>query len=305
MSRNWEQTFASWTRPASDSEQTKYENTSRSIKAALASHQPLSEYSFEVYAKGSYPNYTNVRQDSDVDVAAELTDFIQNEFIYEASELSLQDVSPGATTYTKGYTLAQFKDDVEAALVATFGRTAVTRGKKALHIRESTQGLKADVVPCNSIRTWTSRTQYADGIQLRNDARPSEHIINYPKQHLAEGKEKNRLCSKRYKSVVRILKRLENEMVDGDMISPVPSFLIESAVWNAPNGCFLNPHDWTGRVRAVLRHIFNGTLTDECIRSNDWLEANGEKYLFFDGQNWDYTDLHEFASEAWDYIGFS
>jgi hypothetical protein len=83
----------------------------------------------------------------------------------------------------------------------------------------------------------------------------------------------------------------------------VPSFLIESSVWNAPNSGFDAP-SWKGRVRAALAHIYNETRTANCVTSDDWLEANAIKYLFYSGQNWSYTDAHEFASKAWDYVGF-
>jgi len=94
----------------------------------------------------------------------------------------------------------------------------VDSGKKAIHIRESKQGLAADVVPCVTHRTWTSRTTYHQGIALLNDAVPRQEIINYPKQHLKRSAEKNDRTHRRYKRVVRILKRLENEMVKRGVI---------------------------------------------------------------------------------------
>jgi hypothetical protein len=64
-----------------------------------------------------------VVRDSDVDIAAELTEFIQNSFIHDAQGLSLPDI--GASRYEGGYTLASFKDDVERALIAHFSADAV------------------------------------------------------------------------------------------------------------------------------------------------------------------------------------
>src|SRR5436190_606082 len=98
----------------------------------------------------------------------------------------------------------------------------------------------------------------------------------------------SRTTSRRYKRVVRILKRLENEMVDQGVIDVVPSFLIESAVWNVPNSSF-DYSTWTARVRAALAHIFNGTLSSDCVSSDDWLEANNIKYLFHASQSWTYS----------------
>jgi len=214
--RDWESTFSDWTGRASDAEQDRYEWTRDAINDALRDYPTLAKYSFEVYPKGSYPDFTNVVRDSDVDVAAELTELYRNEYVGAAEGLDLQAV--GGTPYTGGYELPAFKDDVERALIQKFGDAAVDSGKKAIHIRESKQGLAADVVPCVTHRTWTSRTTYHQGIALLNDAVPRQEIINYPKQHLKRSAEKNDRTHRRYKRVVRILKRLENEMVKRGVI---------------------------------------------------------------------------------------
>lgn len=301
MARDWESTFSAWTGRASDAEQSRYEWTRDQIDRALRGNARLSTYSFKVYAKGSYPNFTNVVRDSDVDVAAELTTLFQTEFISDARGLSLADV--GVTPYTGDASLAGFKDDVHLALVDHFGSRPVDRGKKAIHIRESSRGLAADVVPCVSHRTYFSRAFYEEGIRLRNDARRGDEIENYPKQHLERGTAKNDATSRRYKRVVRILKRLENEMVDRGVIGAVPSFLLESALFNVPNSDF-EYSTWTARVRAALAHIFNGTMNDDCVSSSDWMEVNRIKYLFHSNKGWTHGQAHEFASQAWDYIGF-
>jgi hypothetical protein len=300
MARDWEETFSKWYQRASDAEQTRYEDTRKSINEALKSSARLNGYSFEVYAKGSYPAFTNVVRDSDVDVAAELTSFYTPEFIHEARNLTIDDVG---TRYTGSATLPEFKDDVEKALIAAFGSGAVTRGNKAIHIRESSRSLTADVVPCVTHKTWVSRGEPRTGIQLRNDAHPAQEIHNYPRQNLDLGTRKNDATSRRYKRVVRILKRLENEMVDKGVIAVVPSFLIESAVYNVPNPSFA-AKTWTARVESVLTHIYNGTKSDGCVASMDWLEVNRCKYLFAGGQPWSRETANDFALRAWRYVGF-
>jgi hypothetical protein len=301
VARDWESTFSGWTERASDAEQSRYEWTRDQIDEALRGDARLQAYSFTTYPKGSYPNFTNVVRDSDVDIAAELTTLFQMEFIHDAAGLTLADVD--VTPYTGDASLSGFKDDVHKALVDHFGAGPVDRGNKAIHIRESGAGLAADVVPCVTHRTYFSRTRFAEGIRLRNDARPTEVIENYPKQHLDEGIRKNDAASRRFKRVVRILKRLENEMVDRGIIGEVPSFLIESAVFNTPTAHF-NPSTWTGRVRNVLAHIFNGTMSSECVSSSEWMEVNRIKCLFHASQNWTHQQAHEFAARAWDYIDF-
>lgn len=301
LARNWETAFGGWIGKASDSEQERYERTCRSIGDALRADERLGRYDFTVYPKGSYPNFTNVVRDSDVDIAVELTTFFKPQFIGTAKGLTLDDV--GFSAYQGDATLPGFKDDVERALISYFGSDSVDRGSKAIRVAENTGRLPADVDPCVTERTWTSRWTYHDGIRLHNDRNPEQRIINYPKQHLEQGIEKNNATSRRYKRVVRILKRLENEMVDEGIIDAVPSFLIESAAWNVPNSSFAQD-TWKSRVRTALAHIYNGTLNDSCISSDSWLEANGIKYLFHSSQPWTYITAHNFAGKAWDYVGF-
>lgn len=302
VARDWEAAFSSWKGKASDSEEDKYKRTCRAIGDALRSSDRLAGYDFIVYAKGSYPNFTNVVADSDVDIAVELRNFFGNQFIHGAEGLTLSDV--GVTPYTGDATLVGFKNDVQAALIAYFGAEAVKRGNKAIRVAENSGRLPADVVPCVTERIWTSRGYYNEGIRLQSDREPERRIINYPQQHLDEGTKKNDNTSRRYKRVVRILKRLENEMVENGIIEVVPSFLIESSVWSVPNGDF-SVDSWAGRVRNALAHIYNGTLSGECVASDDWLEANGIKFLFHSSQGWSYQDAHNFAGKAWKYIGFN
>lgn len=302
MQRISEQTLAGWIGRASDAEQDRYDWTRRQISEALSKSAALAPWSFDVYAKGSYPNFTNVVRDSDVDVAAELTSLTRYQFSHGAEGMSMEDL--GLSRYTGDYGLAHFKDDVEAALVAHFPAGTVRRGNKAIHVRQSSRGLAADVVPCQEHYQYINKQRgRRKGVLLRDDANPSRHLVNYPQQHHDEGVAKNDATSRRYKRVVRILKRLENQMVEEQLIDPVPSFLIESAVWNVPNGSFTGPDTWTGRVRNTLAHIFNDTRTDECVASSDWMEANGIKFLFHSTQSWTWRQAHTFADRAWDRIG--
>jgi tRNA nucleotidyltransferase (CCA-adding enzyme) len=66
-----EDKLAGWTGPSSDTEQDKQERTERMIREAVQAHPAFKGYAFNVYAKGSYANNTNVRADSDVDIAVQ------------------------------------------------------------------------------------------------------------------------------------------------------------------------------------------------------------------------------------------
>lgn len=69
-----EDQLSRWTEPSSDTEQDKQERTERMIREAIDAHTPFKDCSLKVYAKGSYANNTNVRADSDVDIAVECTE---------------------------------------------------------------------------------------------------------------------------------------------------------------------------------------------------------------------------------------
>ena len=66
-----EDRLSGWTGPSSDTEQEKQERTERMIREAVKEHPAFDDCKLTVYAKGSYANNTNVRTDSDVDIAVQ------------------------------------------------------------------------------------------------------------------------------------------------------------------------------------------------------------------------------------------
>lgn len=290
--------FEAWTKRPSDKEDERYEWTREQIGKALRS-PALDMHSFKVYAKGSYPNHTNVRRDSDVDIAVELTEIIQHDFHHDATGLTLEDL--GLPIYAGSYGLAKLKDDVEQALCKQFGAAAIERGNMAIHVSESTRGLKADVVVCESLISHSSRYSSVPGIKIEPDRGRVVH--NFPAQHLEQGRAKNTRTQRRFKRVVRILKNLENEMVDKGVINPVASFLIESLVWNVDDSCFLNPTTWEHRVLTVLASIFSYTQEPEPEAERErWCEVNNVQFLFHPHQGWTRNEARNFAVKALIYL---
>ena len=294
---NWESVFQAWSKPASDSEEDRYQRTERMIRAALKSLEAFSGRSYTVFTQGSYRNNTNVRLESDVDIVVRSDDVL----------FSDRDALPAGTTDTDlglgpgPYGYAQFKDDVQAALVATFGAGAVVRGNKAIRVRASSVRVNADVVAAFEHRWYRSNRSYLSGIEVRSDT--GEQVINWPDQHYESGVSKNLATSRRFKATVRILKRLRNRMVDEgiEVASPIPSFLIECLVWNVPAGSFGHT-TYTADVRSALATTFNATLTDAAC--SEWLEVSQLKYLFGSTKPWTRQQAHSFLSRAWDYLGF-
>jgi|tagenome__1003787_1003787.scaffolds.fasta_scaffold20981774_4 hypothetical protein len=302
----WATKLASWVKPASQAEQDKRDRTEREIGEALsAADLPAG---MKTYAKGSYANNTNVRLDSDVDISVEFTHVfyydIDSETLPAATGTAL-GITPATGRYAANDGPAQLKSDVEQALVAEFGRPAVTRGNKSIQVRETSRLLAADVVPCFSYKHYFRRTYghalvYHDGTKLFPDRGAA--LINWLRQHLENGRAKNKpeRTARRFKGMVRAVKHLENEMVDeGHPV--VPSYLLECLVYNVPDDHF-------GRAtlyddfRAVLATIFNETRPGG--NAEKWVEVNERKYLFHASQKWTLEEAFEFAGRAWAYGGF-
>lgn len=291
-------------KPPSDNEDDKRNKTEEEIKAALRASVALKSVSYKVYAKGSYANNTNVRRDYDVDIAVECTDFYYYDHTGAAADIKKAAVESRFTPYKGGYTSPQFKADVENALVDYYGRSAVKRGNMAMRVREKKTTLPADVVPCfeyhliYDMDVW-GNIKYHQGTRIFPDN--GTHIHNWPQQQYENGVVKNNATSRRYKRMVRALKRLENELVKkGHLESELPSFLMECLVYNVPNDRF-NHSTYVSDMREVLAYIFNQTLKSEAC--NEWVEVNERKWLFRPSQPWTWRQAHTLADKAWDYMG--
>lgn len=292
--RDWENTFASWAQPPGKTEQERCDNAVQAIRNAIAASDKLKSRSIKVFTQGSYRNNTNVRRESDVDVGilcydAFFTDLPEN---YTKEYFGLQDAT---------YQYGQFKNEVGEALVSYFGSSSVHRGNKAFDIHENSYHVDADVAPFFEHRRYATNGTHISGVELHPDN--GGKIINWPEQHYNNGVSKNTTTHKGFKSLVRIIKCLCNEMADAGITEakPICGFLNECLVWNVPN-------DWIGYdtykadVRSCLAFLFNNTRKDE--ECSEWGEVSELKYLFNDSQKWTRQQAHLFISRAWDYIGF-
>jgi hypothetical protein len=290
-----EDTLKSWAKAPGQTELDKCDNAVTAVRKSLAASSALSKLSIKVFAQGSYCNRTNVREDSDVDVCLRCSDTF---FYYLPPELSPQlagFVVPGPVNY------ATYKNDVGAALTAYFKDGHVTRGNKAFDIKENTYRIAADVVPCFEFRRYAKDGSHISGTAFDTDN--GGRIQNWPDQHYANGVAKNTETGGRFKDVVRILKRLRYKMCEEKIAAadPIPSFLVECLVWNAPNSTF-GHETYTSDVREVLANLFNDTMKFETC--TEWGEINELKYLFRGGQPWTLMQAHAFISAAWDYWDF-
>jgi len=63
--------LSAWIKPSSDSEKEQQNRAERMVRDAIKCSPTLNSVEYKIYTKGSYPNNTNVRTDSDVDVVVE------------------------------------------------------------------------------------------------------------------------------------------------------------------------------------------------------------------------------------------
>lgn len=298
MNRDWESKFSTWATGPSASEQQRAENAENMIRSAIKNSSKLQSRDIKVFTQGSYRNRVNVRKDSDVDVGILCYDTYFPEYPDDNVKVLMEKSSASAT-----YTYAEFKNEIEEALVAKFGREAVTRGSKSFDIKENSYHVEADVAAFFEHRRYTSSTSYLSGVEMRPDDSDPPRVRNWPEQHYDNGVAKNSRTSRRYKRMVRILKSLSNEMSAAGISSAqkAPSFLVECLVWNTPDENF-DYSAYYPMARSVLAWLFNNTIkVDDC---SEWGEVSELKYLFRNSQPWSRASAHSFLSDAWDYIGF-
>ncbi|EAQ5910747.1 nucleotidyltransferase [Salmonella enterica] len=287
-----EDKLCGWTGPSSNTEQEKQDRTERMIRQAIDSHEPFNNCSLKVYAKGSYANNTNVRSDSDVDIAVECTEVLY----WEESEKG--NHKPGEP-YKGIWTPEKLRAELLTAMEVKFPGQVDSTGTTAIQINSNSARVDADVVPCFSYRYYM-KYGTRDGTKIfKTDG---SNIVNYPAQQLEKGKAKNNRTGYAYKKGARLLKRIENAMAEDGTFRELPSFFMECLAYNCPDTMYSHS-TWTECLKAMLVHIWNSLQGDE-PDSGRWLEVNECFFLFHSNQKWTRKDGREFAKAAWNYLGF-
>ena len=243
-------------------------------------------------------------EESDVDVGAMLYEYFLVQYPSGKADADYGNINAS-------YTFSQFKDELQEALVAYFGRAAVKRGNKAFDIKATRAEVEADVVPLFEFRQYWASGSYRAGVALIPD-NSSQRIENYPERlvdywpntplHYENGVSKNEATRRRFKGIVRILKRLRIELADegNTHAAAVPGYLAECLAWNAPEWCF-GHRIWEDRVQSVLRFLWQNTREQSLCA--EWCEVDAIKYLFHSSQPWTRGQAHAFVNAAWDYVG--
>ena len=295
-----EDNFVSWSKGPGQTEADKCSNAETAARKAIKADQRLAALDISVFAQGSYRARTNVRQNSDVDICVR----------YDSA--FFPDYPKGTTRETFGHvegslSFADFKDMVQKALEDYFGKAGVTRGNKAFDVHANTYRIDADVVSTFECRWYTGRKNadgshhYLSGVAFHPDS--GRRIINWPEQTYNNGVERNTATGRKYKRVIRILKRLRDRMQDDGIAiaKKTPSFLIECLVWNSNVDAF-SKDTYTAIVRHLLADLWNRTRKDDDC--SEWVEVNELKHLFRLAQPWTRQEANEFLQAAWDYIGY-
>lgn len=293
---DWENTLTSLSKGPSDSEKQKCENTENAIRKAIMSHHRLSQMNISIFAQGSYKARTNVRAESDVDIAVLLNTVAFNDYPNGLTADSF-GLCPGEINYT------DFKNLVKKAMEDYFGHLNIDcTGRKSIKIHSNTYRVDADVVPmfCHNRYLSINPDDRLRGVAFVTDE--GTIIKNWPQQNYENGVQKNTATNRKYKRVIRILKRLKAYMIqDGIQGANIPSYLIECLVWNVPNEGF-GHESFYQDLRYILVYLWDKTRKDETC--SEWREVNELKYLFRITQPWTFQQAHNFILAAWKYIGY-
>ena len=257
---------ANWTAAGSD---VAAQNTYTSIKRALREIE--SRRNVEIFLQGSYANATNIRADSDVDIV------VMTKYTFEGATERLglikkarYDALPPAE-----FTPQDLRQEVTEALVSYYGSSRVHPRNKCITVDGGPGYVDADVVPSLQYR-WFRREMselddFIEGISI-NPLR-GDRIINFPKEHIKNGRTKNTACGGRYKETVRQVKRLRNRAVDEGRLKDgiAPGYLLECMVFNVPASDFV-PND-SERLSKVI-------LSLKYADKSNYKSCDGIHYLF-------------------------
>ena len=240
-------------------------NTYNSVKNALKSHSFPMSMTYNVYLQGSYPNHTNIRGDSDVDIVIETNEIFYSNLSQE--ENNQRQFAPASFTWQ------DFRREIVQALVNYYGYSNVddTQNKCIKLKDDNGNRLPADIIPCAEYHRYHNGTLHAVGMTFFT--KNYEQIINYPKIHRTNGSAKNGRTSASYKPNVRVFKNVRNQLTSKS--SQFPSYFLECLLYNISDTCFGYSYAQT----------FESVLIELCARRDSgklekFVTQNEQDYLF-------------------------
>jgi len=270
------------------------------VRDAVEAHPTFDGVDKIIYAKGSYPNNTNVAKDSDVDIVVELR------------ECSYYNYAPGvippATSplgkYQGEWTPTRWRAEIVKALTNAFGADAIdTSGKLAINIREvSVSRPSTDVVPSFLYYRYEDAARLNKRLGSCVWSTHGAKVVNWPDQQLTNGRTKNTATGQRYKNYVRALKNAENTLVNAGSIAEPPSYFMECLVYNVPN-LTLGQSSLDGGFRETLRWLYL-RLADGSAYT-EWVEPNSCRWLFKGTPKWSVDDAKTLVLSTWNYLDYA
>ena len=289
-----EQQLKTYAEPLSETEVEKCKNAIRMVRDALKESGFLDEandiqslvegtYMFgttlkarnssrkiRLFLQGSFANNTNVKAESDVDIAI----ILESAFIPKYRQGILKESYNHSSSNDS---FSSFKDDVERTLRLKFNND-VERKNKSIKVHGNTYRVDADTVPALRYRDYSNdyiiqETNYVGGIIIYPDE--GGKIINYPEQHIENGKAKNISTKHIYKKMVRIIKKMRYNMLDAGYASAdkVSSFGLESLLWNIPDYMYSRYTSYGFIFDDLIKYV-------QTVEISGYKEANGIKDLF-------------------------
>lgn len=298
MSKFTHDQLADFTEPVSDTEADKIDHAVKAVKDALNASDIVFSDKYRVFGQGSYANRTNIKRKSDVDINVCYTDAFYFKLPTGYTREDFDFNSPAT------YSFSQYKNDIEQMLKDFFGKENVKRKNKCLHVKSNTYRVECDVVPTWTYKRYDSRYTMAQGVKLISDS--GGEVINYPEQHIENGKTKNANTSKRFKSLARILKNLKHKMKDDGFYcnDNVSSFLLECLAYNLPDTYYHvgETLDWNKILYDGICYWYNASK-DEDIRWKSWTEVSGQLKLMCN-HKWSNSDVNMFMLKLWNYLEY-
>jgi len=242
-----------------------------SIRNAIAKYKGWAEKpDYDVFLQGSYKNDTNLRQDSDVDVIIQLAVRLRPR-VAALSGLELEQDQAHKLTRE---IWQSFRKQVLEALRDTYGKKAVTPGRKSLKLAKGKIPASADVVVT---------LHYETGLAFYL---PKDHrwVVSYPQQHHERGLKKEKATNNMYKRTIRMFKVARNHLVENNVIKSktASSYFIECLLYNVPNDLF----------KANISQTYSGIVA--YLKNADlkyFKSQNGVRQLF--GQSKDLWNVDE------------
>ena len=305
---SWNDRFSHWEKAESTTETTAIERGRTTVECILSRNNWLISEGVRIVPQGSFTNRTNVRNEADIDLR------VQHPVLKVECEPGV-DFNNAWNTFgysSSGHTFEQLAAEMRSQIVFdlkfALGKENVDdSGKKAVRVKGVTGSRgEVDVVPCFTLHhvyipagAWSYSK--VEGVAIiGTDGR---WTFNYPDQHIANGKLKRTMTGHQFKKIVRIVKRMQSDMIDHGVITErVPSFLVECLVYLVEDHHFVGNDDRYDRVKRVLNRSLEIVYRDGAALYN-LPEVNGIKPLFGAQQAWTVEKARTFLARAISHMG--